>query len=113
MLARDSVLSAREMSLMMRGGVIRPISLSIRRLHEIQVAADLMRLDETGTVSIRWQHWQMYDRSRLDPDNPGVQEDKATLLRRTIYGEDELKKEGTTGRSFRMARSIYRLDVRD
>ena len=93
-LAKDSLLSIGEMSLMLRSGVIRPASLSTRKLHEIQVTADFIRLDSTGEVSIRWQHWEIYDRARLDPANPGAQTDKETLLRQTTYGESELKKRG-------------------
>ena len=79
---------------MMRSGVIRPASLSIRKLHEIQVTADFIRLEDTGEVSIRWQHWEIYDRARLDRTNPGALADKETLLQQTDYGESELRKRG-------------------
>ena len=93
-LARDSLLSMKEMSLMIRSGLKRPLSLSIRRLHEIRVNADFMRLDVSGEVSVRWQHWEIYDRARLDPSNQRAKLEQGTLLRETPYGEGELKRRG-------------------
>ena len=92
-LSEDSIATAWEVSEALRSGLIRPAEATLRKLYEIRIDTEFIKLDPTGSVAHRWLHWVVERKARLRPDIPDIRQ-KASVSRHLFGNEDTYGKNG-------------------
>ena len=84
----ESMLTAIELSTLLRHGLLRPAMVALRKLYEAHIDAQFIELDLTGYVAFRWNHWGVAHRAKLRPDDENAQKDRAAS-KKLFKGERE------------------------
>ena len=78
----EALLITMEIATMLRAGLVRPAMASLRKLYETQIDARFIELDLTGSVALRWMHWEVAHRAKLRPDDDTARKEYECKRRR-------------------------------